>query len=159
MGAGPNGGEDENGRKLLQQEADHFFQAELYHDQRASWLLALASALLTVTLGVLLAINEGKLDKSGRPLIMLAAGSFAGGILFGLFALWPLAGRDGTIMESTSQDFESSRFCLAGSNTGRSPRGASTARGPQGRSDSICTCLAHPGSAPCVGRGRLGVGV
>jgi|SRR5260370_42198549 len=28
---------------------------------------------------------------------MLAAGSFAGGILFGLFALWPLAGRDGKL--------------------------------------------------------------
>ncbi len=60
-----NVADDENGRKLLQQEADHFFQAELYHDQRASWLLALASALLTVTLGVLLAINEGSWIRVG----------------------------------------------------------------------------------------------
>lgn len=82
---------------LLRQESDHYFQAELYHDQRASWLLALASGLLTVILGALLAVNEGKLGKSGRPLMMVAAACFGASILLGLFTLWPISGRDGRL--------------------------------------------------------------
>lgn len=88
---------DESRLMLLRQEADHFFQAELYHDQRASWLLALASGLLTLVLGALLAMNDGKLAKGGRSFIIIAATSFGIAILFALFALWPISGRTGRL--------------------------------------------------------------
>jgi hypothetical protein len=87
--------DDQSRLNLLRQEADHFFQAELYHDQRASWLLALASGLLTVVLGAMLAVNDGKLAKSGRPLMIIAAACFGAAIVLGLFTLWPISGRAG----------------------------------------------------------------
>jgi hypothetical protein len=104
--------EDEARCTLLKQETDHFFQAELYHDQRASWLLALASALLTIVLGVLLAISDGKLSARGRPLLILATASFSGAILSGLFALWPLAGRDGTLWMPIGRPESPRGLCL-----------------------------------------------
>jgi hypothetical protein len=89
--------DDQSRFDLLRQEADHFFQAELYHDQRASWLLALASGLLAVALGVILSMNEGKFAKSGRPLMIIAAASFTAAILMGLVTLWPISGRAGRL--------------------------------------------------------------
>jgi hypothetical protein len=86
--------EPQERRALLQQETEHYFQAELYHDQRASWLLTLSTALLTIVLGALIAINENKLGKAGQVLFTIAGATFGVSILLSLFALWPLAGRN-----------------------------------------------------------------
>jgi hypothetical protein len=82
---------------VLKQETDHFFQAELHHDQRASWLLGLASGLLTAVLGVLVVMNDRRLATSGRELMIWSAGAFGVSILLSLLALWPLAGQNGRL--------------------------------------------------------------
>ena len=80
----------------LGQEADHFFQAEMYHDQRASWLIALATGLLTLVLGSLVAISDGKLKPAGRTWLILSLIFLGAAVLLGLISLWPRAGREGT---------------------------------------------------------------
>jgi hypothetical protein len=79
--------------EFMVQETDHYFQAELGHDQRASWLLALDSALLIGLSGCLISIRNGEMKLQALPWFQAALVVVAVSLIFVVLSLWPLAGR------------------------------------------------------------------
>ena len=79
-------------RAYLQQETEHFYRSELAHEQRASWLLALASGLL-LALWRIMAGSDVQAVHPAVAISMLAhLGSLATAVLLSIWALWPLGG-------------------------------------------------------------------
>ena len=84
--------------QYLLQETDHFFQAELGHDQRASWLLALCSAIILAianyTLG---SSNTGEINPHAFCWFQISLIFLSISIIFTILSLWPLAGKQGKL--------------------------------------------------------------
>ncbi len=77
---------------FLDREAEHFFQGEMAHERRASWLLALASGLL---LALSRLATSDYVDTISRPsliFLMLTLGALVLSVALALWALWPLGG-------------------------------------------------------------------
>jgi amino acid permease len=79
-------------------ETQHYYDAELAHDQRASWLLALSSGLLYAVISLITSIKKGELADNYNNFIYWLIFSLcffsASGISF-IISLWPLAGKNG----------------------------------------------------------------
>ena len=73
-------------------EADHFFRGELAHEQRASWLLALASGLTLALWRVMTMPAFQEASDLAFFLFMATLGCLSVAIALSLWALWPLAG-------------------------------------------------------------------
>ncbi len=82
----------EHEREFLDREASHFFQAELNHEQRASWLLGLASGLLALVLAAVVGSREGKIGAGGFGLLVGSASALVVCMVLALVALWPVSG-------------------------------------------------------------------
>lgn len=81
-------------RELLLHEADDFYKAELGHDQRASWLLALCSALAIGLAGLLLSMAKGGAPAGWVLIVVWVAFAFVAlATAVTLVSLWPLRGR------------------------------------------------------------------
>ncbi|GAB4569725.1 MAG: hypothetical protein Tsb0020_24000 [Haliangiales bacterium] len=77
---------------FLDREAEHFFQGEMAHERRASWLLALASGLL---LELSRLASSDYVDTISRPsliFLMFTLGALVLSVALALWALWPLGG-------------------------------------------------------------------
>lgn len=100
-------------RELLLHEADDFYKAELGHDQRASWLLALCSALAIGLAGFLLSMAKGGAPAGWVPIVVWVAFALVAlATAVTLVSLWPLRGRH-------------ARFWLPGRRHTRAASGAS----------------------------------
>ena len=81
----------------LKLEIDHFYQSELYSEQRASWLLTISFGALAVDLNGFIAISERKINAATGPYLILCAICLIGSISCSLLTLWPLGGRLGSL--------------------------------------------------------------
>ena len=77
---------------FLVAESDHFFRGELAHEQRASWLLALAAGLLLALWRLMITDAFRESSDLAFGLILATFGSLTVAIALSLWALWPLAG-------------------------------------------------------------------
>ncbi len=78
-------------RDLLKIETEHFYQAELANEQRASWLLALSSVLL-------LAVLEHLTQRPPQPafaVLGLSSIVLLLTVLSSTWSIWPLGGQEG----------------------------------------------------------------
>ena len=99
----------------LRSESDHFLQAELGHDQRASWLLGLNSALLIAILAMFVASPTALRTVQLERAYMASAWMFGFSILACVYALWPMVGHKGSLLlpwtrvptDTQSRDFAS----------------------------------------------------
>lgn len=73
-------------------EADHFFRGELAHEQRASWLLALAAGLQLALWRLLSTDQFQEAGDLAFYMILITLGTLTLAIALALMALWPLAG-------------------------------------------------------------------
>jgi len=81
--------------QILIQETDHFLQAELGHDQRASWILALCSGILFTVASYIISIKKGDINDFNIIWLQLSMLFLSVAILIIVLALWPLAGKKG----------------------------------------------------------------
>lgn len=77
---------------FLDREADHFFQGEMAHERRASWLLALASGLMLALWRLLSADQAQRLSAPALGSLLAALAALAVTVGLCLWALWPLGG-------------------------------------------------------------------
>lgn len=82
---------------LLRVESEHYFQAELGHDQRASWLLGLVCALIAVVLTLLQAGRKQELAAVAEPWLVASLVLLIGSLAVTVWSLWPLAGRNAAL--------------------------------------------------------------
>lgn len=76
---------------ILSQEADHYYSAELSHDQRCGWLIAICIGMLAIT--SVLAIKISSSEISGNLFLINSCTFFLVSSLFvTLISLWPLKG-------------------------------------------------------------------
>lgn len=90
----PSGASELNDDQLafLVSEADHFFRGELAHEQRASWLLALASGLLLALWRLMGSHGFREYHDLAFGLLLATFASLTLVVALSLWALWPLAG-------------------------------------------------------------------
>lgn len=79
-------------REFLNREADHFFQAEIQHENRANWILVIASGALYLFLSQVSPVSASSIETASRWLLI--AGSLMASIscLLACVAIWPLEG-------------------------------------------------------------------
>ena len=78
--------------EYLKAEAEHFYRSEIHSEQRASWLLTIASGTEALVLNAFVLIRDGKLHERIRPLLFVCSVLLFITIGLALLALWPLAG-------------------------------------------------------------------
>lgn len=90
----PSGASELDDQQLafLIAESDHFFRGELAHEQRASWLLALAAGLFLALWRLMSAPAFHEVNDLAFGLTLATLGSLTLAIALSLLALWPLAG-------------------------------------------------------------------
>jgi hypothetical protein len=81
----------------LKLEIEHFYRAELYSEQRASWLLTISFGALAVNLNGFVAISQHTVNPATRPYLIVCAVFLFASILCSLGTLWPLRGRRGSL--------------------------------------------------------------
>ncbi|WP_141699230.1 hypothetical protein [Candidatus Thiosymbion oneisti] len=78
----------------LQRETEHYYQAELQHDQRASWIMGVAGVLLVFVLQALGGPSPGMWHEAEGWMwtctlfLMLT-------VVLAVVSMWPLAGHEG----------------------------------------------------------------
>ena len=82
----------EDQMSFLITESEHFFRGELAHEQRASWLLGLASGLLLALWRLLGSASFQEAGNLAFGLLLTTFITLSCAIGLSLWALWPLAG-------------------------------------------------------------------
>ena len=77
---------------FLDRETEHFYQAELGHDQRGSWFLALCSLILLFLIGALTAEPTPGACSISRGWVIASLIPVSLATLSIVLSLWPLAG-------------------------------------------------------------------
>ena len=78
--------------EFFEREADHFFRGELAHEQRAAWLLALASALLVAQWRAIGPAGTSSMTTLSFVLMVGTMLALVVSVGLSLWALWPLGG-------------------------------------------------------------------
>ena len=90
VGAGPELTAEQ--LEFFEREADHFFRGEMAHEQRAAWLLALASALLVAVWRMLSSAYGEHMPRLAFALMIATLLALVTAVALSLWALWPLGG-------------------------------------------------------------------